>query len=121
VASVTGAAAEDLVALTRTEVDRQTASEIASLIRRNDRDFMEVTLPAIDRNEHREVLRLHADTERIVVDVTSRLSDLNERFERRSDAARALATRERSRVRWIAITCFGAAQPRDAYPDRGRR
>ena len=109
IASVTASAADDLVALTRTEEDRQTAGEIAALIESNDRDFMDVTLPALDRNEHGEVLRLHAATEGVIVDVTNRLSGLNERFERRSDAARTRATRERSRVRWIAITCFGAA------------
>lgn len=109
VANVTALAADALSALTRSDAERAMAEEIARRVRQSDRDFMVMTLAAVDHDDDAEVLRLHDETERVVVDVTRRVAELNERFEARSDDARALATRERSRVRWLAVACFGAA------------
>jgi two-component system, NtrC family, sensor kinase len=106
---ITAAATHELAAFARTPEDRAAADEIVRLVRQNDEDFLAVTLPAIDRNEHAEVARLHAATEEVIGHVLRLVRELNGRLEARSDAARALTIRERSRVKWTTLACFGAA------------
>lgn len=109
IARAAASAADALVVLARRPEDRARAQEIGRLVRKTDTDFITITVPAIDRNDHAEVLALHAEMEKSVVAAARAVRALNASFESQSDAARMLATHERSRVRTTAIGCFGAA------------
>ncbi|MFO0739605.1 MAG: HAMP domain-containing sensor histidine kinase [Labilithrix sp.] len=109
VARMTAKAARSLVTVATRPDDRALAVEIEALVQRNHEDFLRTTLPAIDRGDHAEVHALHGEMEKVVVSAARSAAALSRSFERQSDDARRLATRERSRVRWTAISCFGAA------------
>lgn len=109
VARVTAKAANELVSAAIRPEDRALAVQIEALVRQNDEDFLRTTLPAIDRGDGDAVHALHGDMEKVVVTAARAASALSRSFERQSDEARTLATRERSRVRWTAMACFGAA------------
>ncbi len=109
IADTTRKSTEDLTAHAVSSEEHMLASEIATLVAKNDEDFVRVTLPAIDRGERDEVVRLHAETELVVGRVAMLVRELNDRFESRSDVARVRAEQERARVRVTLLSCFGAA------------
>lgn len=109
IAAVTRRSTVELAAHAVSPDERALASEIATLVSKNDADFIAVTLPAIDRGDRDEVVRLHSETELSVGRVAKLVRDVNDRFESRSEAARARADRERARVRVTILGCFGAA------------
>lgn len=109
IADVTRTSTAELAAHAVSPEERALASEIATLVKKNDDAFVTVTLPAIDRGERDEVVRLHSETEVSVGRVAKLVGDLNDHFESRSAAARARAERERARVRVTILACFGAA------------
>ncbi len=109
IAATTRRATAELATYARSTDEKALATEIASLVRKNDEDFLAITLPAIDRNEREEVARLHGETELVVGRVTRLVGELNDRFEARSEDARARAEHERARVRATLLGCFGAA------------
>lgn len=109
VAALTRTATEELAGFARTPKERELASEIATLARKNHEDFLNVTLPAIDRGEHDDVVRLHDETELVVGAVAKFVKELNDQFESGADAARARADEQRRRVRFVVLGCFGAA------------
>lgn len=109
IAEVTRRSTAELAAHAVSPEERALASEIATLVKKNDDDFLAVTLPAIDRGDRDEVVRLHSETELSVGRVAKLVRDLNDRFESRSEAARTRAERERARVRITILGCFGAA------------
>lgn len=109
VAEITRKATADLASFARSSEEMALAGEIASLAQKNHDDFMNVTLPAIDRDDHEAVVELHREMEKVVVTAARRIKALNASFETRSDAAHALADRERRKVRLTLIVCFGAA------------
>jgi signal transduction histidine kinase len=109
VAEVTRKATAELVGFAHTPEEQALAAEVATLVQKNHDDFMNVTLPAIDRDEHDDVVVLHRDMEKVVVTAARKIKALNASFEARSDAAHALADRERRKVRLTLVLCFGAA------------
>lgn len=107
VARATREAIIALRALAEGDEERRAVDEIAALVKQHDDDFLTTTLDAIERGEIDKVRELHAGTERVVSQALTGNKQLNERFERRSDAARARADVLRSRTRWTAVICFG--------------
>src|SRR5262249_52118756 len=109
VAEATRRATAALAGFARTAEEEALCREIAQLGAQNHDDFMNVALPAIDRGDHSGVIILHRDMEDVVTRAQLRIQALNRSFEARSNAAHALADRERRRVRWTILVCFGAA------------
>lgn len=109
VARLTASAASELVSTAIRPEDHALAVRVEALVRQNDEDFLRTTLPAIDRGDSHTVHALHGDMEKVVVAAGTAASALSRSFERLSAEARTLATRERSRARWTAMACFGAA------------
>ena len=107
IANATSAAVAAMRVASDTPDDRERASEIAALVRKNDEDFRAETLPAIEGGEVDKVRELHEATELVVLRALEAVEELNTRFEQRSEAAQARADRLRQRTRWTTLICFG--------------
>ena len=98
-----------LQSVAETPSDKQLATEIAALAKKNDHDFRTIVVPAIERGDRDAVGKLGDDLESIVDRVVDLNEKLNADLEARSIAARHRAEVLRSQsVSWT-IACFALA------------